>query len=173
MTYRLFVLCFLLFSCNRPVELSDRFMNECDCVVYEDDIIKHPRKGYVISRIDPNKASGCVKTQLSKTSIIDFKDSLGLESVVVVSKTPETYIRSIKDWALTYGSKNIRLSHMKKQKNSIQLMLSKKYINPSDTLFHNSYRPYKKILLKKEKSRWTEESSEINPFWPWQGNTTF
>jgi hypothetical protein len=73
----------------------------------------------------------------------------------------------LKEWALTYGSKNMRLSHMKEQKNSIELILSKKYIKPSDTIFHNSYRPYKEILLKKEKSIWKEETSNINPYWPW------
>ena len=56
---------------------------------------------------------------------------------------------------------------IKEQKNSIELILSKKYIKPSDTIFHNSYRPYKEILLKKEKSIWKEETSNINPYWPW------
>lgn len=148
-------------------------MNECDCIVYQDEIIKQRRKGYTIAHIDPSKASGCVKNQLSHTSIIDFEDSLGVESVVVVSKTPEKYIRSVKGWALIYGTKNTRLSHVNEQKQRIQLILSKKYVKPSDTIFHNSYRPYKEILLKKEKSLWSEESSKINPYWPWQGHTSF
>ncbi len=173
MIYRLCVLSLLLFSCGQQTELSDRFMNECDCIVYQDEIIKQRRKGYTIAHIDPSKASGCVKNQLSHTSIIDFEDSLGVESVVVVSKTPEKYIRSVKGWALIYGTKNTRLSHVNEQKQRIQLILSKKYVKPSDTIFHNSYRPYKEILLKKEKSLWSEESSKINPYWPWQGHTSF
>lgn len=173
MIYRLCVLSLLLFSCGQQTILSDRFMNECDCIVYQNEIIKQRRTGYTIACIDPSKASGCVKNQLSHTSIIDFEDSLGVESVVVFSKTPEKYIQSMKEWALTYGSKNIRLSHMKEQKNSIELILSKKYIKPADTIFHNSYRPYKEILLKKEKSLWSEESSKINPYWPWQRHTSF
>jgi hypothetical protein len=173
MIYRLCVLSLLLFSCGQQTELSERFMNECDCIVYQDEIIKQHRKGYTIEYINPSKASGCVKNQLSHTYIIDFEDSLGVESVVVVCKTPEKYIQSIKGWALTYGSKNTRLSHVNEQKQRIQLILSKKYVKPSDTIFHNSYRPYKEILLKKEKSLWSEESSKINPYWPWQGNTPF
>ena len=173
MIYRLCVLSLLLFSCGQQTELSDRFMNECDCIVYQDEIIKQRRTGYTIAHIDPSKASGCVKNQLSHTSIIDFEDSLGVESVVVVSKTPEKYIRSVKGWALIYGTKNTRLSHVNEQKQRIQLILSKKYVKPSDTIFHNSYRPYKEILLKKEKSLWSEESSKINPYWPWQGHTSF
>ena len=173
MIYRLFVLSLLLYSCSQQTEFSERFMNECDCVVYQDEIIKQHRRGYTIAHIDPSKASGCVKNQLSHTYIIDFEDSLGVESVVVVCKTPEKYIQSIKGWALTYGSKNTRLSHVNEQKHSTQLMLSKKYIKPSDTLFHNSYRPYKEIQMKKKNSIWVEESSKINPYWPWQGNTPF
>ena len=148
-------------------------MNECDCIVYQNEIIKQRRTGYTIEYINPSKASGCVKNQLSHTSIIDFEDSLGVESVVVVSKTPEKYIRSVKGWALIYGTKNTRLSHVNEQKQRIQLILSKKYVKPSDTIFHNSYRPYRKIQLKKEKSLWSEESSKINPYWPWQGHTSF
>ena len=173
MIYRLCVLSLLLFSCGQQTELSERFMNECDCIVYQDEIIKQRRTGYTIADIDPSKASGCVKNQLSHTSIIDFEDSLGVESVVVVSKTPEKYIRSVKGWALIYGTKNTRLSHVNEQKQRIQLILSKKYVKPSDTIFHNSYRPYRKIQLKKEKSLWSEESSKINPYWPWQGHTSF
>ncbi len=173
MIYRLCVLSLLLFSCGQQTELSDRFMNECDCIVYQNEIIKQRRTGYTIAHIDPSKASGCVKNQLSHTSIIDFEDSLGVESVVVVSKTPEKYIRSVKGWALIYGTKNTRLSHVNEQKQRIQLILSKKYVKPSDTIFHNSYRPYRKIQLKKEKSLWSEESSKINPYWPWQGHTSF
>ena len=122
MIYRLCVLSLLLFSCGQQTELSDRFMNECDCIVYQNEIIKQRRTGYTIAHIDPSKASGCVKNQLSHTSIIDFEDSLGVESVVVVSKTPEKYIRSVKGWALIYGTKNTRLSHVNEQKQRIQFV---------------------------------------------------
>ena len=167
MYFRLLILALLLGACQEEITYHEQFMDECDCYVYQNEIIKQHRKGYTIEYINPTEASGCVKKQLSQTYIIHFKDSLRLESVVVFSKTPEKYIQSLKEWALTYGSKNMRLSHMKEQKNSIELILSKKYIKPSDTIFHNSYRPYKEILLKKEKSIWKEETSNINPYWPW------
>ena len=167
MYFRVLILALLLASCQEKIAYHEQFMDECDCYVYQNEIIKQHRKGYTIEYINPTEASGCVKKQLSQTYIIHFKDSLRLESVVVFSKTPEKYIQSLKEWALTYGSKNMRLSHMKEQKNSIELILSKKYIKPSDTIFHNSYRPYKEILLKKEKSIWKEETSNINPYWPW------
>ena len=140
MIYRLCVLSLLLFSCGQQTELSDRFMNECDCIVYQNEIIKQRRTGYTIAHIDPSKASGCVKNQLSHTSIIDFEDSLGVESVVVVSKTPEKYIRSVKGWALIYGTKNTRLSHVNEQKQRIQFVFlrgrlrnrpNEKLLNPS------------------------------------------
>ena len=167
MYFRLLILALLLGACQEEITYHEQFMDESDCYVYQNEIIKQHRKGYTIEYINPTEASGCVKKQLSQTYIIHFKDSLRLESVVVFSKTPEKYIQSLKEWALTYGSKNMRLSHMKEQKNSIELILSKKYIKPSDTIFHNSYRPYKEILLKKEKSIWKEETSNINPYWPW------
>jgi hypothetical protein len=167
MYFRVLILALLLASCQEKIAYHEQFMDESDCYVYQNEIIKQHRKGYTIEYINPTEASGCVKKQLSQTYIIHFKDSLRLESVVVFSKTPEKYIQSLKEWALTYGSKNMRLSHMKEQKNSIELILSKKYIKPSDTIFHNSYRPYKEILLKKEKSIWKEETSNINPYWPW------
>lgn len=173
MIYRLFVLSLLLYSCSQQTELSERFMNECDCIVYQDEIIKQHRKGYTIEYINSTEASGCVKKQLAQTHIIHFRDSFGLESVVMVTKTPEKYIRAVKEWALIYGSKNVRLTHTKEEKNKIELNLSKKYVKRSDTLFHNSYRPYKEIQMKKEHSIWVEESSKINPYWPWQGNTPF
>ena len=167
MYFRLLILALLLGACQEEITYHEQFMDECDCYVYQNEIIKQQRKGYTIEYINPTEASGCVKKQLAQTHIIHFKDSLGLESVVMVSKTPEKYIRALKEWALIYGSKNIRLTHMNEEKNSIKLNLSKKYVKRSYTLFHNSYRPYKEIQMKKENSIWVEESSNINPYWPW------
>lgn len=167
MYFRVLILALLLGACQEEIAYHEQFMAESDCYVYQNEIIKQHRKGYTIEFINPSEASGCVKKQLAQTCIIHFSDSLGLESVVMVTKTPEKYIRAVKEWALTYGSKNIRLTHMNEEKNSIELVLSKKYLKPTDTIFHNSNRLYKEILLKKEKSIWKEESSNINPYWPW------
>jgi len=167
MYFRLLILALLLGACQEEITYHEQFMDECDCYVYQNEIIKQHRKGYTIEYINPTEASGCVKKQLAQTHIIHFKDSLGLESVVMVTKTPEKYIHVVKEWALIYGSKNIRLTHVNEQKNTIELRLSKVYIKPSDTLFHNTYRLYKRIHLKKEESIWKEESSIINPYWPW------
>ncbi|MFZ9296632.1 MAG: hypothetical protein ACO259_10565 [Bacteroidia bacterium] len=143
MYFRLLVLALLLGACQEEIAFHEQFMDESDCYVYQNEIIKQQRKGYTIEYINTTEASGCVKKQLGQTHIIHFNDSLGLESVVMVTKTPEKYIRSVKEWALIYGSKNLRLTHMNEQKNSIELRLSKVYIKPSDTLFHNTYRLYK------------------------------
>jgi hypothetical protein len=167
MYFRLLILALLLGACQEEITYHEQFMDECDCYVYQNEIIKQHRKGYTIEYINPTEASGCVKKQLAQTHIIHFKDSLGLESVVMVTKTPEKYIHVVKEWALIYGSKNIRLTHVNEQKYTIELRLSKVYIKPSDTLFHNTYRLYKRIHLKKEESIWKEESSIINPYWPW------
>ncbi len=167
MYFRLLILALLLGACQEEIAYHEQFMDECDCYVYQNEIIKQHRKGYTIEYINPTEASGCVKKQLAQTHIIHFKDSLGLESVVMVTKTPEKYIHVVKEWALIYGSKNIRLTHVNEQKYTIELRLSKVYIKPSDTLFHNTYRLYKRIHLKKEESIWKEESSIINPYWPW------
>jgi hypothetical protein len=167
MYFRVLILALLLGSCQEKIAYHEQFMDESDCYVYQNEIIKQHRKGYTIEYINPTEASGCVKKQLSQTYIIHFSDSLGLESVVMVTKTPEKYIRAVKEWALTYGSKSIRVTHMNEEKNSIELVLSKKYLKPTDSLFHSSFRPYKEIQLKKEKSIWKEETSNINPYWPW------
>jgi hypothetical protein len=167
MYFRLLILALLLGACQEEITYHEQFMDECDCYVYQNEIIKQHRKGYTIEYINPTEAGGCVKKQLAQTHIIHFKDSLGLESVVMVTKTPEKYIHVVKEWALIYGSKNIRLTHINEEKNSIELRLSKVYIKPSDTLFHNTYRLYKRIHLKKEELIWKEESSIINPYWPW------
>jgi len=168
MYFRLLILSLLLVACEEKIAYHEKFMDDSDCFVYQNEIIKQQRKGYTIEYINPTEASGCVKKQLAQTYIIHFKDSLGLESVVMVTKTPEKYIRAVKEWALTYGSKNIRLTHVSEQKNTIELILSKKYVQPTDNIFHNSYRSYKEILLKKEKSIWKEESIKLNPYWPWK-----
>jgi hypothetical protein len=167
MYFRLLVVALLLGACQEEIAYHEQFMDESDCYVYQNEVVKQHRKGYTIEYINPSEASGCVKNQLAQTYIIHFRDSIRLESVVLSSKTPEKYIQSIKEWALTYGSKNIRLTHVNEQKNTIELRLSKVYIKPSDTLFHNTYRLYKQIHLKKEESIWKEESSTINPYWPW------
>lgn len=167
MYFRLLVLALLLGACQEEIAFHEQFMDESDCYVYQNEIIKQQRKGYTIEYINTTEASGCVKKQLGQTHIIHFNDSLGLQSVVMVTKTPEKYIRAVKEWALIYGSKNLRLTHMNENKNRIKLMLSKLYSKRSDTLFHNTYRPFKEIQMKKENSIWVEESSRINRYWPW------
>ncbi|MEY3050167.1 MAG: hypothetical protein RL365_2205 [Bacteroidota bacterium] len=167
MYFRLLILALLFGSCQEEIAYHEQFMDESDCYVYQNEIIKQQRKGYTIEHINTTEASDCVKKQLGQTHIIHFQDSLGLESVVMVTKTPEKYIQEVKEWALIYGSKNLRLTHMNENKNNIKLILSKLYLKSSDTLFDNRFRPFKEITMKNEHSIWVEESSNINPYWPW------
>ena len=169
MIYRVILLAFLFYSCNRHVELSDRFMNECDCFVYEDDIIKQHKKGYTIERINLQAASSCVRKQLKHTCIIYFTDSIGSKQLVIESKKPDKLIRQTKQLSLHYGHSPYRLTHVYEiRNNELKLIVGKQYHNNQDTVFNGSYMPFKEVILKRKKTEWIEESIEINPSWPWK-----
>lgn len=168
MTFRLLFLLLFVSSCAPNEPLDQRFMAECDCYVYQKEIMKLPRGGYTIELINKSIASECVLNQLRNTSIVQFKDSLGIESIVLKTKSPEKFINSLQKWAIKYGSKNTRIKHMIVRSKSLQLILGKLYDNPRDSLFHNTFRPYKVIHMKRTHSDWIEDHTNINSYWPWK-----
>lgn len=173
MLFRLLVLFILVGSCQPTPQRDERFMEECDCYVYADEVIKQHRKGYTIEFINKATASGCVRKQLKHTSIIKFLDSLGLESVVVQSKHPENLIHQVKVWSSKFNTERMRLTHVIDRGTTAQVTLSTKYINPKDSIFNNSYRPIIKIHMQKQKSQWVEVKRTKNEYWPWQNPTSW
>jgi len=146
-------------------------MNECDCFVYEDDIVKQHKKGYTIERVnmEATSASSCVRKQLKNTSIIYFSDTTGTKQLVIESKNPDKLIHEVKKLSLTYGHSPYRLTHVYEiHKNELKVIVGKQYHNKHDTVFNGSYMPFKEINIKKIKAEWIEESIEINPTWPWK-----
>ncbi len=148
-------------------------MNECDCFVYEDEIIKEKKIGYTIERINYHTASSCVRQQLKYTSIIYFTDSIGPEKVVIESKTPDKLISHVKQFSLIYGRPLYRLLHVK-ELNSTQLKLTigKQYNNEHDTIFNGRHMPFKEVILTQNKTIWVKESTVVNESWPWKTPST-
>ncbi len=168
MTFRLLFLLLFVSSCAPNEPLDQRFMAECDCYVYQKEIMKLPRGRYTIELINKSIASECVLNQLRNTSIVQFKDSLGIESIVLKTKSPEKFINSLQKWAIKYGSKTTRITHMIVRSKSLKLILGKLYNNSKDSLFHNTFRPYKVIHMKRTYSDWIEDHVKINSYWPWK-----
>jgi len=160
----LVVLVALFAACREDVTQHEGFMGESDCLVYTDDVVTETLNNYTVDFIDTVKASGCVKTQLSNSFLLNISKSYYLR---VYPEHPKNNIQLIKRLIKNFNNNDSRLSSFSRFGNRIMLTLDKKFINPLDKTFHNSFMEWKFVYVTMNGNQWKIDSSEITSLWPW------
>jgi hypothetical protein len=111
----------LLFACSRP-GLHDRFMDECMCFVYENDVVRESLGDYTVEFIDQRTAGDCPLVQLKNVYLLNVSENY---AITVAPQHPEKNRELIAHFQHLYHSPDVRLHGFVRNNNRITLTLEK------------------------------------------------
>lgn len=106
---------------GEPEEHND-FMSRSDCSVYKYEVKTENYDFGRVEYIDTNKASDCVKEQLSNAYLLYYYDTIKVE---VYNEHPKDNIKLIEKYIKQFQTDTTRLANFVKFENSIELRVSR------------------------------------------------
>ncbi|MCS3801458.1 hypothetical protein [Niastella sp. OAS944] len=153
------ILTTLIISCDRT-EHRD-FISISDCLVYDDEVITEPISHGHVEYIDPAKALGCIKEQLSNAYLL-YYDTI---HIAVYNQHPKDNFKLIESLIKNYQTDTTRLSRFVHFDSSINITVTRLCKDKTNETYYNEYADWRDMEYSTITKPFTKTKDELITTW--------